>query len=96
MITKNINEFSDNYSQLFANASKALRAKYPDNEVYKNIEIHTLEEYFAHLNTLYQLSAEVLKDDNGEIIANIQNGKTYGILPLQEPIIPINANTRKI
>lgn len=96
MITTNINEFSDNYSQLFANASKALRAKYPNDDVYKNIEIHTLEEYFAHLNKLYELSEEVLKDDNGEIIANIQNGKTYGILPLQEPIIPIDANTRKI
>ncbi len=96
MITKNINEFSDNYSQLFANASKALRTKYPNDEVYKNININTLEEYFAHLNTLYQLKAEVLRDENDEIIANIYNGKTYGILPLQEPIIPINANTRKI
>lgn len=96
MITTNNNDFSDNYSQLFANASKALRAKYPNDDVYKNIEILTLEEYFAHLNKLYELSEEVLKDDNGEIIANIQNGKTYGILPLQEPIIPIDANTRKI
>lgn len=96
MITTNINEFSDNYSQLFANASKALRVKYPNDDVYKNIEIHTLEEYFAHLNKLYELSEEVLKDNNGEIIANIHNGKTYGILPLQEPIIPIDANTRKI
>lgn len=50
MITKNIDGFGDNYSQLFANASKALRAAYKDpnnkdvtDSVYENIDIQSLE-----------------------------------------------------
>lgn len=93
MITKVIDNFNDNYAQLFANATKALKAR-GKADVYKdeNFKITTLEEYFVHLPTLYDLSEEYILE--GDV--NIQSGETYGILPLQEPIFMIDANTRTI
>ena len=93
MITKVIDNFNDNYAQLFANATKALKAK-GEEQVYKqeDFKITTLEEYFMHLPVLYALSEEYILE--GDV--NVQRGETYGILPLQEPIFMINANTRTI
>ena len=96
MITKIEKDYGDNYSQLFANATKALKIKYPDHAVYgkDDFQIKSLEDYFVHLSELIQLEEEIGTKDG--VSYQIYEGRTYSVLPLQEPIFSINANSRVI
>lgn len=86
MITRN----SINYTKLFEKASNLLR-RYGDKD--ESFEINNIDEYFQHIKTL----AAIENHEEGlNIPADEYIDPIYTILPLDEELFEIDADTRNI
>lgn len=88
MITYINSANASRYSSLFKSATEALAAKnlIPKDEKGELIPISTLEQYFSYMEELPKLT-----DNEGREI-----GRKYTILPLDEEVFEIDANSRTI